>query len=125
MDDIKCSCGSASVAIFSCSGGSNVGQLSNQLAIDLTEKGVGRMMCAVGIGGEVPGLLRSAEGCDHVIAIDGCPLNCTKKTLERADIGIDRHILITDMGIEKSKDLRIKEDDVSKVIERAAAFLKD
>ncbi len=58
MDQINCSCGSSSVSIFSCSGGSNVVQLSNQLAIELTEKGVDRMMCAVGIGGEVSGLLR-------------------------------------------------------------------
>ncbi|MEL4304226.1 putative zinc-binding protein [Methanococcoides sp. LMO-2] len=122
-DEIKCACDSTNVALFSCSGASNVGQLSNQLAIELTEKGVGKMMCAVGIGGQVPGLLRSAEGCDRVIAIDGCPLNCTKKTLELAGIGIDRHILITDLGIKKNKDLRIKGSEISDVLEKVSDIL--
>ncbi|AKB85497.1 putative zinc-binding protein [Methanococcoides methylutens] len=122
-DEIKCACDSTNVALFSCSGASNVGQLSNQLAIELTEKGVGKMMCAVGIGGQVPGLLRSAEGCDRVIAIDGCPLNCTKKTLELAGIGIDRHILITDLGIKKNKDLRVKGSETSDLLEKVSDIL--
>ncbi|MGM0771262.1 MAG: putative zinc-binding protein [Halobacteriota archaeon] len=122
-DEIKCACDSTNVALFSCSGASNVGQLSNQLAIELTEKGAGKMMCAVGIGGQVTGLLRSAEGCDRVIAIDGCPLNCTKKTLELAGIGIDRHILITDLGIKKNKDLRVKGSEISDVLKKVSDIL--
>lgn len=122
-EDIKCACDSTNVALFSCSGASNVGQLSNQLAIELTENGVGKMMCAVGIGGQVAGLLRSAEGCDRIIAIDGCPLNCTKKTLELAGIGIDRHILITDLGIKKNKDLRVKGSEISDLLEKVSDIL--
>ena len=104
-EEIKCACDSTNVALFSCSGASNVGQLSNQLAIELTENGIGNMMCAVGIGGQVAGLLRSAEGCDRIIAIDGCPLNCTKKTLELAGLEVNRHILVTDLGIRRTRIL--------------------
>lgn len=123
VEEIKCACDSANVAIFSCSGASNVGQLSNQLAIELTEKGVGKMMCAVGIGGQVTGLLRSAEGCDRIIAIDGCPLNCTKKTLELAELEVDRHILVTDLGIKKNKDLRVKESELTDTLGKVSEIL--
>ena len=37
--------------ILACSGGSNVGQLSNQAAIELTHEGFGKMFCLAGIGG--------------------------------------------------------------------------
>ncbi len=122
-EDIKCACESTNVALFSCSGASNVGQLSNQLAIELTEKGIGKMMCAVGIGGQVTGILRSAEGCDRIIAIDGCPLNCTKKTLELAGLEVDRHILVTDLGISKNKDLRVKGPEFADILEKVSEIL--
>lgn len=102
---------------------SNVGQLSNQLAIELTENGVGKMMCAVGIGGQVTGLLRSAEGCDRIIAIDGCPLNSAKKTLEIAGLEVDRHILVTDLGIQKNKYMRLKESEVNDVLEKISPLV--
>lgn len=120
---IKCACDSTNVALFSCSGASNVGQLSNQLAIELTEKGVGKMMCAVGIGGQVTGLLRSAEGCDRIIAIDGCPLNCTKKALELSGLKVHRHILVTDLGISKNKDLRVKGPELADTLEKVLEIL--
>ncbi|WP_440951558.1 putative zinc-binding protein [Methanococcoides sp. FTZ1] len=122
-EEIKCACDSTNVALFSCSGASNVGQLSNQIAIELTEKGVGRMMCAVGIGGQVAGLLRSAEGCDRIIAIDGCPQNCARKSLELAGLELDRHILVTELGITKNKDLRVRESEVSDVLEKVSEIL--
>lgn len=34
--------------ILACSGGSNVGQLSNQAAIELTQEGFGKMFCLAG-----------------------------------------------------------------------------
>jgi len=37
--------------ILACSGGSNVGQLSNQAAVALTREGFGKMYCLAGVGG--------------------------------------------------------------------------
>ena len=59
-EETKCSCGSANVGIFACSGASNVGQIANKIAVELTKQEVGKMMCTVGIGGRINGLLRSA-----------------------------------------------------------------
>ncbi|MCM1987703.1 MULTISPECIES: putative zinc-binding protein [Methanococcoides] len=124
-EDIKCTCCSGNVGLFSCSGASNVGQLSNQIVIELNDREVGNMMCAVGIGGKVSGLVRSAEGCDRIIAIDGCPLECTKKALKLSNINIDRHIILTDLGIVKNKDLNVSESDVAKAFEKVSGIISN
>ena len=43
------------VMILACSGGSNVGHLSNQAAVELAQEGFGKMFCLAGIGGKFSG----------------------------------------------------------------------
>jgi uncharacterized metal-binding protein len=47
--------------ILSCSGGSNVGQLANQAAVELTREGFGKMYCLAGVGGLLSGFVQSAR----------------------------------------------------------------
>ncbi|WP_319507312.1 putative zinc-binding protein [uncultured Methanolobus sp.] len=121
--NVKCSCGSDIVGIFPCAGASNVGQLSNAIAIELHKQGVGNMMCTVGIGGNRPGLLKSAEGCESIIVIDGCPVNCAKATMEEAGIPIGKHILLTDLDIKKNKDLDLDPEQVKEVLSKVSELL--
>ncbi|SHE80054.1 DGC domain-containing protein [Desulfofundulus australicus DSM 11792] len=39
-DTCTCTCEAAPVLIFPCSGGSNVGQIANQAAVELTREGI-------------------------------------------------------------------------------------
>ena len=123
-EEVKCACGIANVGIFACSGGSNVGQIANKVAIELTKQEVGKMMCTVGIGGRIKGLMKSAEGSERLIAIDGCPLNCTKETLELAGFTPDRHIVISELGIKKSKDLDLKDEEVKEALDKIKEILQ-
>ncbi|AAM30434.1 putative zinc-binding protein [Methanosarcina mazei] len=123
-EETKCSCGSANVGIFACSGASNVGQIANKIAVELTKQEVGKMMCTVGIGGRINGLLKSAEGSERLIAIDGCPLNCTKETLELAGFTPDRHIVISELGIKKNKDLDLKDEEVKEARDKVKEILQ-
>lgn len=68
-ENVKCGCGTANVAIFPCVGASNVGQLSNRIAIELDNKGIGNLMCTVGIGARAPGLMKSAEASDKILQL--------------------------------------------------------
>jgi uncharacterized metal-binding protein len=77
--EVKCSCGSANVAIFPCVGAANVGQLSNKIAIELEKRGIGNLMCTAGIGARAPGLMKSAEASERILTLDGCPVNCATK----------------------------------------------
>ena len=89
--------------ILACSGGSNVGQLSNQAAIELTQEGFGKMFCLAGVGGRVPGIMKTTEAAEGILAIDGCPLDCVKNCLEQAGFTKYDHLRVTDLGFEKGK----------------------
>jgi len=123
-EDTKCGCGSANVAIFPCVGAANVGQLSNKIAIELEKRGIGNLMCTAGIGARAPGLMKSAEASDRIITINGCPVNCATKTMELAGFKVDREIMISDLGIKKTKDRDLKDEEVAEVLEKVLEILK-
>jgi uncharacterized metal-binding protein len=114
MED-KCLCEPTEILIFPCSGGSNVGQIANQAGVKLTQDGIGRFFCLAGIGGHVSGMIESTKAGKVIVAIDGCPVACAKKTLEHAGFNIDEYVEITSMGIEKNHDLNPLTSDVEKV----------
>jgi uncharacterized metal-binding protein len=122
-ENVKCGCSAANIAIFPCVGASNVGQLSNKIAIELDKKEIGNLMCTVGIGARAPGLMKSAEASDRIIVIDGCPVSCANKTLELAGFKVDRHIVISELGIKKTKDRDLKDDEVSEALEKTLEIL--
>ena len=90
--------------ILACSEGSNVGQLCNQAAVELTRESFGKMLCLAGIGGHLSGFVRSAADIPQMVAIDGCSLGCAKAILEHAEIPIKSYLVLTDLGIEKNKE---------------------
>lgn len=112
----KCLC-EARRAIFTCSGGSNVGQLANAAARELTAQGYGRMSCLAGITVSIRGITASAQGADAIISIDGCSLGCCRKSLELCGFQPDVHVVITELGVKKSPDLSISEQELSSVVD--------
>ncbi|MCR4415134.1 MAG: putative zinc-binding protein [Thermoguttaceae bacterium] len=96
-------CGAAPKLIFACSGAADVGKISDLAARELTAAGAGRMFCLAGIGGRVSGIMATAQAAQAMLAIDGCPLDCAKKTLENAGFTKFEHIRLSDLGMEKGK----------------------
>jgi uncharacterized metal-binding protein len=80
----KCCCGGKVRLIFPCSGGSDVGELTDRSARKLTENGWGKMYCLAGVGAHLSGFIESTKTADAIITIDGCPAACAAKTLEHA-----------------------------------------
>jgi uncharacterized metal-binding protein len=103
--------------ILTCSGGSNVGQLTNQAAIELTREGFGNMFCLAGIGGHLNGFVQSAKDVPQMVLIDGCDIGCGKAALEHAGVPLKTYLVVTDLGIEKNKDFNLKKEDIQKVKE--------
>jgi len=110
-----CCSSDGNIMILACSGGSNVGQLSNQAAVELTREGFGKMFCLAGIGGQLSGFVQSAKDVPQMLAIDGCSVGCTKAILEQANVPLKNYIVVTELGIEKNKDFNLKEEDIQKV----------
>jgi uncharacterized metal-binding protein len=96
-----------------------VGQIANRVAVDLTVEGRGKMFCLAGIGGDLSGFIQSARDCPQVLVIDGCPAACGQKGLERAGIHHFAPLVVTDLGIEKNKDYRLKEEEIQPALNAA------
>ena len=109
-------CKGSDVMVFSCSGGSNVGQLANRAAVEITKEGKRRMYCLAGLGGHVQGLIDNTQKADKVIVVDGCPVGCAKKIVEYAGIKIDGYIELSEEGFEKTPGkLDVTKEQVDKV----------
>ncbi len=115
MSDECCTAKASNIIILPCSGGSNVGQLANRAAIELTQEGFGKIFCLAGIGGHLSSFVRSAKDASQVIAIDGCKIGCTRAVLEHTGVPLKSYLVVTDLGIDKNHDFNLKEKEVALV----------
>lgn len=111
-----CTCSAAPVLIFPCSGGSNVGQIANQAAVELTKEKAGKMFCLAGVGGHIESFIESTKG-NRIVVIDGCPQSCAKKIFEHAELPVSDYIVVTGLGIKKNHEYGLAEEDIARVCE--------
>ena len=119
-----CGTGKAkTVLLYACSGGANVGEIADKAARELMLAGEGTMFCLAGLGGDIQGMVQTARDADANLVIDGCPMECAKKTFDRHGITNYEQIKVTDLGIEKVKGVRCTQAQVDKVVAKAAEVL--
>jgi len=117
-----CACDTAPKLIFPCSGASDVGEIADRTGRYLTAGGAGKMYCLAGIGGRVSGIVESTKAAAKILAIDGCPQDCAKKTLEHAGFDVFEHLRVTDLGLKKGKS-PVTDENVNEVAEKAKNLL--
>ena len=113
-----CSCGCAPKLIFACSGAADVGEVADHVARQLAREGVGKMYCLAGVGGHIEDMVLNVQAAGKILAIDGCPKDCARKTLEHAGFSNVTHIRLTDMGLQKGAS-PATEERVGEVVNRA------
>jgi uncharacterized metal-binding protein len=96
----NCDCESNDKIVLACSGGSDLGEMSDIIARKLKAQGIYKMNCLAKIG------FRDAKTIEefskaNLLVIDGCPIDCGKKTLEQAGIANAKQLRLTDMGFTK------------------------
>ena len=112
----KCSCGEVGTLYFSCSGGSDVGELSDRVARQLQKDGKGKMYCLAGLGANISGMIESARAATARVVIDGCPGACGKKIFER--VGLQAcSFNLKDFGFEKGKTT-VNEQNIAEAIRK-------
>jgi uncharacterized metal-binding protein len=98
----QCCCGGEALkVIFTCSGAADIGGTADQAGRKLSAEGHGSLACLALVGAGSEGLILSAKEADTVLALDGCPLDCARKMLEKAGIANVSHLRLTDMGMKK------------------------
>ena len=111
----ECCTPGGNIMILSCSGGSNVGQLANQAAVELTQEGFGKMCCLAVIGVQLSCFVQSARDVPELVVLDGCSVGCAKACLEKAEVPVRRHLVLTDLEIQKNKDFNLRRDEIDRV----------
>lgn len=117
-----CECSVGPKLIFACSGAADVGAIADQAARKMTQEGLGKMFCMAGIGGRVSGIMKTTESADRILAVDGCPLNCVKNSLELAGFKQFKHLQPADLGLEKCSS-PVTEENINKVVAKGKEML--
>lgn len=109
--------------IFSCSGCADVGEIADRAARGLTASGEGKMFCLAGVGGRVPGIMKTVAEAPALVAIDGCPLDCAAHCLAQAGFTDYAHIRLTDEGFTKGQS-PATDDAVARAMDQTRALLR-
>lgn len=119
----QCLCKAEEIVFLPCSGGSNCGQITNQVAVRLDEEGAGHIYCLAGIGAHIDGMVESAKGAKRIVALDGCQIACAKKTIELAGLTLTNWICVTDEGINKNHQFQLDEKEIELITRRVKESL--
>lgn len=103
--------------VYSCSGCSSAAQMANYLAIQLDRLGIAEMSCIAGVGGNVKKLVKTALSGRRIIAIDGCPLACTKACLANHSLEADLSIDLSRLGVSKRQHEDFDKDQADVLLE--------
>ncbi|MHB9099720.1 MAG: putative zinc-binding protein [Syntrophales bacterium] len=112
------------VAVFYCAGASNVGQatvVGSVRAADELGYEKAALLCLASISAGLANITKAAREAKGVVAIDGCPMHCALKTLNKADFAVDRHLTLSkDLEIPKNFNLNSATDaaKIAKAVER-------
>ncbi|MFO1464412.1 MAG: putative zinc-binding protein [bacterium] len=112
------------VLVYSCSGCSSAAQMANWLAICLDRHGVAEMSCIAGVGGGVESLVRQAREADQILGIDGCPLHCVERCLERVGLRSTRHWDLSRLGVRKGFHKDFELDQAERIFRDLCAEFK-
>lgn len=110
--------------VYACSGCSDAGELADRIARRLTREGAAEMSCLAGIGGRVKPLVNKANAAERILAIDGCPLNCTRHTLELAGFKNFDHLELHTLGLRKGS-CPVTEEKIATGVVAAKAMLSN
>ena len=125
----KCSCSCIAESgppalVYPCSGAADTGEIADRAARRLDADDLAWMSCLAGIGGRVSGLMANAAAAPALLAIDGCPQDCAKKTLELAGFTNVKHVRVTDLGFKKGKS-PANDEAIGRVVAAASVLLKN
>ena len=103
--------------VMACSGGSNVGQISNAVMVKLKMENMVRPYCLAGIGADLPAFITTSKDSETIV-IDGCSVGCAKKIFIKNNISPTHYFIVNEMGIEKSYDYNNIENDTITIKEK-------
>ena len=104
-----------STVLFTCSGISNTGKLTDIAAKTLSFRKPG-LFRAIPSQKGAESLEDAKKEGERIFVVDGCEEHCAKKKLEVAGLEADMQVVLTQIGIKKTNPSDIKSEYVEQVI---------
>lgn len=101
--------------IFACSGLSNTGKLTMQAASALAFRRPDFYRAAAAHKG-VDAVEDAVSDGFKILALDGCTDRCATKKLDEAGLKADVYMMVTELGIEKTRPSDVKPEYIEKII---------
>ena len=99
----SCNCSdSGEFTVMACSGASDVGQLSDLVARKLRDSNQRVMKCLAMVASGDEKFIESCKSA-NVLVIDGCPVDCGRKIMEKAGLTNYNYIRLSDWGYKKGQ----------------------
>jgi len=103
MDKKKsCLCNASDYIVLACSGSSDVGYLSDQVARKLSRYKVRKMNCLTKVATGTDAKIEEFRKC-NILVIDGCNEDCGKKIMAMRGLDTFGYLRLTDLGYNKGK----------------------
>lgn len=101
--------------IFACSGLSNTGKLTMQAASALAFRRPDLYRASAAHKGIEAVEDALSEGF-KILALDGCTDRCATKKLDEAGLKADVYLMVTELGVEKTRPSDLKPEYIEKII---------
>lgn len=101
--------------VFACSGLSNTGKLTMQAASTLAFRRPDLYRAAAAHKG-VDAVEDAISDGFKILALDGCSDRCATKKLEEAGLKADVYMMVTELGVEKTRPSDVKPEYIEKII---------
>jgi uncharacterized metal-binding protein len=113
----NCLCGNGEYIVVACSGACDLGQISDLVARKLRDDKIRKMNCLAAIAADVKPTIEIFKAA-NLLLIDGCPVDCGKKILDKAGINSYKYLCMTDLGYVKGQT-PVSKEVIDAVYEKA------
>ena len=98
----SCLCGSGEYIVIACSGSCDLGQVTDLVARKLRDNKIRKMNCLASVAADIKPTIEAFKTA-NLLLLDGCPIDCGKKILDKAGIENYRYLRMTDLGYIKGQ----------------------
>lgn len=113
----SCLCGSGEYIVIACSGACDLGQVTDLVARKLRDNKIRKMNCLAAVGADIKPTIEAFKEA-NLLLLDGCPVDCGKKILDKAGIEDYKYMRMTDLGYVKGQT-PVTNDVIEAVYEKA------
>jgi uncharacterized metal-binding protein len=117
-------CGGALRLVFACSGASDVGAVADQAARRVSRMKLASMGCLAAVANKLDFAMDPIRAAERIIVIDGCPENCAKLIMQKANVLSFDHVLLSEIGMEKGHT-KVEQENITRAYDQAAKILRE